>query len=162
MALFDSKAKVIQGYEKSISDKNLSIKRYYDEIGRLYYGQYKDNNVDVTKDINNRCESVTKLYRDIEELKHKILFEKGLKLCPSCKQENNLEYAFCFKCGNKFDPESATRVIMFDEEPKTPAAAAAEEAVEVKAEVVAEAKEVKDAEEEEAPAEEEKKESAEE
>ena len=161
MALFDSKAKVIQGYEKSISDKNLSIKRYYDEIGRLYYGQYKDNNVDVTKDINNRCESVTKLYRDIEELKQKILFEKGLKLCPSCKQENNLEYAFCFKCGNKFDPESATRVIMFDEEPKTPAAAA-EEAVEVKAEVVAEAKEVKDAEEEEAPAEEEKKESTEE
>ena len=107
MALFDSKAKVIQGYEKSISDKNLSIKRYYDEIGRLYYGQYKDNNVDVTKDINNRCESVTKLYRDIEELKHKILFEKGLKLCPSCKQENNLEYAFCFKCGARFDDSDA-------------------------------------------------------
>ena len=117
MALFDSKAKVIQGYEKSINDKNLSIKRYYDEIGRLYYGQYKDNNVDVTKDINNRCDAVTKLYRDIEELKHKILFEKGLKLCPACKTENNLEYAFCFKCGNKFDPESAKRVIMADELP---------------------------------------------
>ena len=115
MALFDSKAKVIQGYEKSINDKNLAIKRYYDEIGRLYYGQYKDNNVDVTKDINNRCDAVTKLYRDIEELKHKILFEKGLKLCPACKQENNLEYAFCFKCGTKFDPESAKRVIMADE-----------------------------------------------
>ena len=115
MALFDSKAKIIQGYEKSISDKNLSIKRYYDEIGRLYYGQYKDNNVDVTKDINNRCDAVTKLYRDIEELKHKILFEKGLKLCPACKTENSLEYAFCFKCGNKFDPESSKRVIMADE-----------------------------------------------
>ena len=153
MALFDSKAKVIQGYEKSISDKNLSIKRYYDEIGRLYYGQYKDNNVDVTKDINNRCESVTKLYRDIEELKHKILFEKGLKLCPSCKQENNLEYAFCFKCGNKFDPESATRVIMFDEEPKAaPEEPAAEDAAETAEEDKAEG----------APAEEEKKESTEE
>ena len=115
MALFDSKAKIIQGYEKSISDKNISIKRYYDEIGRLYYGQYKDNNVDVTKDINNRCDAVTKLYRDIEELKHKILFEKGLKLCPACKTENSLEYAFCFKCGNKFDPESSKRVIMADE-----------------------------------------------
>jgi len=157
MALFDSKAKVIQGYEKSISDKNLSIKRYYDEIGRLYYGQYKDNNVDVTKDINNRCESVTKLYRDIEELKHKILFEKGLKLCPSCKQENNLEYAFCFKCGNKFDPESATRVIMFDEDPKTPVAE-----VEEKAEEKAEEAEAEAEEKEEAPAEEEKTESTEE
>lgn len=153
MALFDSKAKVIQGYEKSISDKNLSIKRYYDEIGRLYYGQYKDNNVDVTKDINNRCDSVTKLYRDIEELKHKILFEKGLKLCPSCKQENNLEYAFCFKCGNKFDPESATRVIMFDEEPKAATAVAetAAEEVEDKVEEAAEeAEEAEQAEEKEA------------
>ena len=117
MALFDSKAKIIQGYEKQISDKNLSIKRYYDEIGRLYHAQYKDNKVDVTKDINSRCDSVTKLYRDIEELKHKILFEKGLKLCPACKTENNLEYSFCFKCGNKFDPESAKRVIMADELP---------------------------------------------
>ena len=115
MALFDSKAKIIQGYEKQISDKNLSIKRYYDEIGRLYHAQYKDNKVDVTKDINSRCDSVTKLYRDIEELNHKILFEKGLKLCPACKTENNLEYAFCFKCGNKFDPESSKRVIMPDE-----------------------------------------------
>jgi hypothetical protein len=135
MALFDPKTKVIQGYEKAISDKNLSIKRYYDEIGRLYYGQYKDNNVDVTKDINTRCDSVTKLYRDIEELKHKILFEKGLKLCPSCKTENNLEYAFCFKCGNKFNPESATRVIMEDEitpAPSAPAETKAEEKAEEK------------------------------
>ena len=136
MALFDPKTKVIQGYEKAIGDKNLSIKRYYDEIGRLYYGQYKDNNVDVTKDINTRCDSVTKLYRDIEELKHKILFEKGLKLCPSCKTENNLEYAFCFKCGTKFNPESATRVIMDDEIAPAPAAeeAPAEPAVEEAAE----------------------------
>jgi len=134
MALFDPKTKVIQGYEKAISDKNLSIKRYYDEIGRLYYGQYKDNNVDVTKDINTRCDSVTKLYRDIEELKHKILFEKGLKLCPSCKTENNLEYAFCFKCGNKFNPESATRVIMEDEITPAPSAPAEEKAEEKPAE----------------------------
>ncbi|SCW52204.1 hypothetical protein SAMN02910456_01606 [Ruminococcaceae bacterium YRB3002] len=131
MALFDSKAKIIQGYEKSINDKNLSIKRYYDEIGRLYYGQYKDNNVDVTKDINNRCDAVTKLYRDIEELKHKILFEKGLKLCPACKTENNLEYAFCFKCGNKFDPESSKRVIMADEYEQMAAEPEAEDEVEV-------------------------------
>ena len=135
MALFDSKAKIIQGYEKSISDKNLSIKRYYDEIGRLYYGQYKDNNVDVTKDINNRCDAVTKLYRDIEELKHKILFEKGLKLCPACKTENSLEYAFCFKCGNKFDPESSKRVIMADEITVTSEVPADEEVEEEAADV---------------------------
>ena len=141
MALFDSKAKIIQGYEKSINDKNLSIKRYYDEIGRLYYGQYRDNNVDVTKDINNRCDAVTKLYRDIEELKHKILFEKGLKLCPACKTENNLEYSFCFKCGNKFDPESSKRVIMEAYEQDTASVAVDDEPVEDLEEETVEAEE---------------------
>ncbi|MBQ2067147.1 MAG: hypothetical protein II496_06450, partial [Clostridiales bacterium] len=29
--------------------------------------------------------------------------EKGLKKCPVCRTENNLSYAFCFKCGARFD-----------------------------------------------------------
>ena len=35
MAFFDSKNKTIATYEKSISDKNASINRYY-EIGRAH------------------------------------------------------------------------------------------------------------------------------
>ena len=100
---WDQKSKNISSYQKSIDEKNASIKRYYDEIGRLYYGQYKDLNADNTKDINTRCEAITRLGNEIEQLNHKILFEKGLKLCASCKTENNLEYTFCFKCGSKFE-----------------------------------------------------------
>ena len=103
----DQKSKNIAAYQKSIDENNVSIKRYYDEIGRLYYGQYKDISCDNTKDINTRCEAVTRLMSDNEQLNHKILFEKGLKLCPSCKTENNLEYTFCFSCGSKFDAKPA-------------------------------------------------------
>jgi len=107
MALFaDQKQKNIATYQKAIDDKKISIKKKFDEIGRLYYGQYKDNSVDVTKDINTRCDEVTKLTFEIDDLNLRILYEKGLKRCPSCKQENALEYTFCFKCGSKFD-ESA-------------------------------------------------------
>lgn len=129
MAFFDSKNKTIATYEKSISDKNASINRYYDEIGRLYYGQYKDMNVDNTKDINTRCEAVTRLIKEIEELKLKILFEKGLKLCPSCKTENQLEYTFCYKCGSRFDIEQPAAEAEKPAE-EAPAAAPAEEAKE--------------------------------
>ena len=69
-------------------------------------------NVDNTKDINTRCEAITRLSNEIEDYKLKILFEKGLKKCPNCGTENSLEYGFCFKCGTKFDEDSS-------KEPKT-------------------------------------------
>ena len=108
MALFDPKAKIISGYERSIDERQQSIRKYYDEIGKLYYDQYKDMNVDNTKDINTRCEAITRLTNEIEEYKLKILFERGLKKCPSCGTENSLEYGFCFKCGTKFDEDSSS------------------------------------------------------
>ena len=108
MALFDPKTKTINTLQKAIEEKCAGVNRYFDEIGRLYYGQYKDENVDVSKDINARCEAITTLYRDIEDDKLKILFEKGLKLCVPCKKENPLEHIFCSVCGAKF-PEGSDK-----------------------------------------------------
>lgn len=110
MALFDSKAKTIAQLQKSTDEKNASINRYFDEIGRLYYGQYRDASADVSKDINSRCDAITALYTDIEANKLKILFEKGVKLCFSCKKENPLEHAFCSSCGAKF-PEGSDKQV---------------------------------------------------
>ncbi|MCR5593922.1 MAG: zinc ribbon domain-containing protein [Saccharofermentans sp.] len=123
MALFDPKAKIISGYERSIDDRTASIRKYYDEIGKLYYDQYKDMNVDNTKDINTRCEAITRLSNEIEDYKLKILFERGLKKCPNCGTENSLEYGFCFKCGSKFDEDSANapKTSVIDEPASEPA-----------------------------------------
>ena len=134
MALFDQKSKNIATYQKAIEDRKISIKRYFDEIGRLYYGQYKDVSIDVAKDINARCDSVTKLTEEIEDLKLQILYERGLKQCPNCKTENSLEYAFCFKCGSKFD-ESALPLAM-QKKPVTPETAAVAEPAVVETVVV--------------------------
>ena len=110
MALFDSKAKTIAQLQKSTDEKNVSINSYFDEIGRLYYGQYRDASADVSKDINSRCDAITALYTDIETNKLKILFEKGLKFCTTCKKENPLEHAFCSTCGSKF-PEGSDKQV---------------------------------------------------
>ena len=48
----DQKGKNISNFQKMIDEKKNTIRKYYDEIGHLYYGQYKDVNVDMTKDIN--------------------------------------------------------------------------------------------------------------
>lgn len=138
MAIFDPKTKVIAGYQRSIDEKNRVIAKYYDQIGRLYYGQYKDMSVDVTKDINARCEAVSELYDEIKDCELKILFEKGLKLCPSCGKENMLAYAFCFACGAKFEAgsESAPGAVKKEEpvaaveEPKAEEPAPSEEKTE--------------------------------
>ena len=103
----DAKGKNISNFQKMIDEKKNTIRKYYDEIGHLYYGQYKDVNVDVTKDINARCESISNLYIEIDDLYIKILRERGLKKCAVCGTENNLSNAFCFKCGARFDDSDA-------------------------------------------------------
>ena len=103
----DAKGKNIANFQKMIEEKKNTISKYYDEIGHLYYGQYKDVNVDMTKDINARCESISNLYIEIEDLNVKILRERGLKKCAVCATENNLSNAFCFKCGARFDDSDA-------------------------------------------------------
>ena len=85
----DAKGKNISNFQKMIDEKKNTIRKYYDEIGHLYYGQYKDVNVDVTKDINARCESISNLYIEIDDLYIKILRERGLKKCAVCGTENN-------------------------------------------------------------------------
>lgn len=116
MALFDPKSKTIAQLQKAIDDKNTNILQFFDEIGRLYYGQYKDCAVDVSKDINSRCDAITNLFQDIETHKLKILFEKGLKICSGCKKENPLDHMFCSGCGTKFPEGSDKQVEQFTPE----------------------------------------------
>jgi len=145
MALFDPKAKAIAQLQRSTEEKTASINRYFDEIGRLYYGQYRDTAADVSKDINSRCDAITALLTDIEGNKLKILFEKGLKLCSQCKKENPLEHSFCSACGAKFPEGSDKQVELPTTPPAVPAAAPVQTAAPVPIET-APAQEQKEAE----------------
>lgn len=111
MALFDPKKNQISALQKSIDDKNRTIGILFDEIGRLYYKQYKDMNADVARDINARCENISTLYVEIEECRLKILYERGFKECANCKKENLLEHAYCSACGQKFPDSNDISVV---------------------------------------------------
>ena len=138
----DQKQKNIANFQKAIDEKRYTISKNYDEIGRLYYGQFVDINVDNTKTINSKCDTITKLKEEIEELEVKILREKGLKKCPVCRTENNLSYAFCFKCGARFDDADSVAAPEADvaaAAATAPAPAKAEEPAEPEAEEADEA-----------------------
>ena len=135
----DQKQKNIANFQKAIDEKRYTISKNYDEIGRLYYGQFVDINVDNTKTINSKCDTITKLKEEIEELDVKILREKGLKKCPVCRTENNLSYAFCFKCGARFDDSDSVAAPEAAAVASAPAPAKVEEPAEPEAEEVEEA-----------------------
>lgn len=142
MALFDPKAKTIASYQNKIKENNAAIDKNYYEIGKMYCDQYKDMSLDVTKDINSRCDKVVNLEKDNDALELSILFEKGLKLCKNCKKENSLVHAFCFACGAKFDEDSsnapslpsATEQASADSAPKADEEKPSEPVAEAKAE----------------------------
>ena len=135
----DQKQKNIANFQKAIDEKRYTISKNYDEIGRLYYGQFVDINVDNTKTINSKCDTITKLKEEIEELDVKILREKGLKKCPVCRTENNLSYAFCFKCGARFDDSDSVAAPEAAAVASAPAPAKVEEPAEPEAAEEAEA-----------------------
>lgn len=105
MALFDPKKNQIAQLQKSIDEKNRQIAANYDGIGKLYYQQYRDMNADVSRDINALCEGISTLYIEIEECRLRIMYERGLKECKTCRKENPLEHQYCSACGSKF-PET--------------------------------------------------------
>ena len=47
------------------------------------------------------CQRIKAYEKSIEEIKQKILDLKGVKICPGCKSELELEIAYCPKCGTK-------------------------------------------------------------
>ena len=111
MALFDPKKNQISQLQKMIEDKNIQIGVYYDEIGKLYFRQYRDMNADVSREINTRCENIAALYVQIEVCRQRILYERGIKECRKCKKENLLEHAYCCACGEKFPDTNDISVV---------------------------------------------------
>ena len=88
-------------FDSLFSSAVRKAKKLYPDIKLICVKPY------MTKDINARCESISNLYIEIEDLNVKILRERGLKKCAVCGTENNLSNAFCFKCGARFDDADA-------------------------------------------------------
>lgn len=93
-AIEDAKLKL------SIAEKEDEIEELYKEMGKAVYDEYKSGE-DVGKAFTKDSKAIDKKMNEIEEMNKKILYNKSLRVCDTCKEVINLENTFCPKCGSK-------------------------------------------------------------
>ena len=87
----------------AIADKEADIEKIYEEIGKTVYDSYLAGE-DVGKVFTKEAKKIDKISNEIEEMKKKILFNKGLRTCENCGETISTESTFCQSCGAKQKP----------------------------------------------------------
>ncbi|MEG2310370.1 MAG: zinc ribbon domain-containing protein [Clostridia bacterium] len=87
-------------FKMSISDKETKVNEIYEVIGKTVYDSYKQGE-DVGHVFTKEAKKVDKLFNEIDEMKTKVLYNKGLKICCNCGEMISFEAQFCSNCGEK-------------------------------------------------------------
>lgn len=84
--------------KNKIREEENKEKLIYQEIGRKYFQEHKENEDDpYIADI----QAVFAAKAGIETLRDQLKEVKGVELCPACGAEIDKDTIFCSKCGNK-------------------------------------------------------------
>lgn len=90
---------------EKINEEQNEINATYQQIGKIYYEEYKDES---DEKLILLCNIVDESNRIIDLCRKQILFLKGIKVCSTCKAELTLDSVYCNKCGAKlFDDNEA-------------------------------------------------------
>lgn len=84
----------------AISSEQNMIKEIYEKIGRKIYKKYRENKT-IDKELIEKCEQISEIEKDIEDIKKKILKIKSRKQCKYCDCSMEKSAAFCPKCGKE-------------------------------------------------------------
>jgi len=76
------------------------IDHEYQEIGRLVYNGYKDDEVS-TESVTQRCQVIDQKMAEIDELRAKLAEIKNVRTCTMCGAEVTSSSSYCAKCGEK-------------------------------------------------------------
>lgn len=78
------------------------IEEIYNEIGKKVYEKHvREEDIDIKQDLEEECEKIDKLAKDIDNSIEHILLLKDMKKCPECFSEIMIQYNFCPNCGKK-------------------------------------------------------------
>ena len=87
-----------------MSDSKSKINNLYEEIGKKVYEKHvRNESIDIKKELNEECEKIDALAKEIEEARLEILKLNNKKICPNCNAEIEKDAAFCSKCGKKIE-----------------------------------------------------------
>ncbi|WHH59108.1 zinc ribbon domain-containing protein [Petroclostridium sp. X23] len=88
----------------SIGDAQTRIDVLMKEVGQIIYDAYKDGDV-FSDELTNRCEEIEQTIEKVSQIKEKIAEIKKMKLCPRCEKENEIDAAYCSKCGFRIEED---------------------------------------------------------
>lgn len=85
-----------------INECKEQIEEIYNEIGKKIYEKHvREEDIDIKQDLEEECEKIDKLAKDIDNSIEHILLLKDMKKCPQCFSEIMIQYNFCPNCGKK-------------------------------------------------------------
>lgn len=84
---------------RQIAAANNKIEQIKISIGDIIYGAYTKD--DEPEDCVELCKQIDELLQNVEKYKEQILAIDGIKKCPNCGLEINVDSVFCSHCGAK-------------------------------------------------------------
>ncbi|MGE4282716.1 MAG: zinc-ribbon domain-containing protein [Clostridia bacterium] len=88
----------------SIGDAQTRIDSLLKEIGQIIYDAYQDGDI-FADELMDKCKQAEEEFEKVREIKEKVAQFKKVKLCPRCDKENNIDAAYCSKCGFRIEDE---------------------------------------------------------
>lgn len=83
----------------AIADKEMDVKKIYNELGIIMYKAYKDGVEPNADEVAEKCVILDELNGEINELKEKLREAKNMKACPKCNASVKEGHNFCPLCG---------------------------------------------------------------
>ena len=100
-----SKLTEIAKLKYSLMREKSNLEEAYKKLGKLYYAQMKDGELDEHK-ISVAYDKIEKSRIEIEKIEEAICIAKNIKLCDKCKAKIEKDMSFCPKCGAKQEEQA--------------------------------------------------------
>ncbi len=89
----------------SINAEEERILKVYAEMGKYVYDLYRNGKL-VDENLKAMCGMIDSSRESIQEMRKRILDIKGMKLCPACGNELELDMVYCPQCGKKQETDA--------------------------------------------------------
>ena len=85
-----------------INENKAKIEALYNEIGEIAYRRYiSQSKEEFDEEINDACEQIDKISKEIEQQNQELLSLKDRKQCPNCHEKIEKEANYCSNCGQE-------------------------------------------------------------
>lgn len=85
-----------------INENKAKIEALYNEIGETAYRRYiSQSKEEFDEEINDACEQIDKISKEIEQQNQELLSLKDRKQCPNCHEKIEKEANYCSNCGQE-------------------------------------------------------------